>query len=407
MAVSFPGGRWTAVVAVSAWAGIATSVRISERQARSAWEGAAWAQGAGLLPDVADRVFDQAHFHYRIASRTDIDRMSLWGPHRFHRTLAHESEIEGVRFFPKGDRVLTFGKDPVVTIWDVVDGKKLVELPHSGSVECADVFPDGGRVVTCAGESTRMVWNATTGEKLHTLVPPTYHGPDRRFGFITRGVSMFPDGGRVLGWGFEQWATIWDTSTGRGICELRRHTAPISSAAVFPGGDKVITGGFDRKAVVWDSRTCEVLHEIADVSWMLEVAVLSSGDLVATMSSNGRVTVWDAASGERLHELVDPDLPGKGMASGMKAFPTQDRIATFSMGVVVLWDAALGKVLRVLEVQDPVYSCAMSSNGYLLAVCGREEVSVWDLASGSMLQSHRTSSLSRPPNVCPIDIGPA
>jgi len=356
---------------------------------------------------MVDQILDFAHFHYKVASRSVLSTVNVWGPLGSSRELSHDSEVLGVKFLPGGDKVLTFGQDPVAVIWDVADGKQLHELPHRGPVECGAVFPDGRRVITCAGEATRIIWDAESGKQLHVLRPPVYQPPNSRFGFLTRGVSVFPGGERVLVWGLDHWATIWNATSGEAICELTGHSAPISTVAVFPGGDRLITGGFDRNAIIWDVATCGALRVISDLSWLLDVVALPSGDKVATLTSNGRPKVWDASTGEQLHELTSPALKGKGLATGMQGFPHEDKVVTFGMGEAVVWDAGTGEILTQLRAAGSIYNCAVSPNGFLLAVCGSDRVALWDLASGAKLHEHEAESVPRPPNACPVDIGPA
>jgi len=415
------GRRAAALALVAALSRVARAVRVSKQDVAAALAAPVHVFSGGhdfvldregdadgeLLEDILEHVLDHTHFHYQVAARSDPSTVTIWGADGSNHSMSHDSEIDDVRFLPGGDKALTIGMDPVAVIWDTATGARTQELPHSGPVGCGDVFPDGERVVTCAGEAKRIIWNVTSGERLHVLSPPEHHPNDSRFGFLQRSVSVFPTGDRVLVWGSEEWATIWNASSGKAICELSAHAAPISSIAFFPGGDRVVTGGLDRRAFIWNASTCEVLHKLVDAAWMLEVAVVSGGDKVVTMSSNGRVAVWDAATGKRLHELVSKKLVGGGLASGFHAFPSGDRVVTFASREAVIWNAATGEVMKRLRGLDSVYSAAVSPNGYLLALCGTSEVSVWDLASGAKLQRHRTVAVPRPPNVCPVDIGMA
>ena len=48
-------------------------------------------------------------------------------------------------------------------------------------------------------------------------------------------------------------ARVWEASTGKGVAELRGHTAPVKSAVFSPDGKWIVTASDDKMARVWEA----------------------------------------------------------------------------------------------------------------------------------------------------------
>src|SRR5262249_23838917 len=71
-----------------------------------------------------------------------------------------------VRISPDGQRVLTFGTEKVVRVFDVATGHRRCELPHQGNCRGLHFSPDGRRVATASRDKTVRVWELATGRPL-------------------------------------------------------------------------------------------------------------------------------------------------------------------------------------------------------------------------------------------------
>lgn len=136
---------------------------------------------------------------------------------------------------------------------------------------------------------------------------------------------------------------MWDLGTGTLQCVLHAHFGPISVARVFPDSERVVLGSKRHGAVIWNASACALIHELPHPSGgVTGVAVLSGGALVATACPDGFVGLWDAGSGRRLRVLTRPSTWVMDLTSGMEAFPAGDRLATFSLMEVTIWNVTSG-----------------------------------------------------------------
>lgn len=128
------------------------------------------------------------------------------------------------------------------------------------------------------------------------------------------------------------------------------------------------------------------------------VTFAGNDDTVVTAEGNPRLTrIWNVKSGSAVASFLQED----DVAADVAASPDGSLIATTgSKGIVWLWSAQTGKMLRSLDHEAQVRIMAFSPRGDVLATStGAGEgnggtVRVWEVASGKEL-ARRTSSIAR------------
>jgi WD40 repeat protein len=82
----------------------------------------------------------------------------------------HEKSALHVAFSPDGSLLVSTGKDKLVKIWSVADGKLLHSLAgHEDDVMMADFSPDGKLIVSVSKDQTARIWNVATGKQVKVL----------------------------------------------------------------------------------------------------------------------------------------------------------------------------------------------------------------------------------------------
>src|SRR5438270_462376 len=121
--------------------------------------------------------------------------------------------------------------------------------------------------------------------------------------------------------------------------------------------------------------------------WAL--AQSADGKLLATGADGGLVRVWDAATGRLLRKLTHTSLTARGPVSGLAFTPDGKLLATGSADrKVTLWEADGGRLVSELEgATMPIQTVAFAPNGKFVAgVSGDRYVRVWGVASGKELR---------------------
>jgi len=280
------------------------------------------------------------------------------------------SEAEDIQVSPKGDRILTTGRDGSVRLF-APDGSILARLEgHENAVWRAVFSPEGDRILTASEDGTARLWTLE-GECLLTLTHPC----------PVRSVALLPDA--IATGGADGVIRLFDAK-GAFIREIRVHREAVSALRAMPGGNALLSGSPDRRALMLDPEGNVLLRmgvgraRIAHLDRTADgsrIAVLGHGSEVSIRDPEGREIArvsFDGADravfspdGNRLAiackdgtvRFLDRDgnrlgnLPDQGSAVRSAAFsPDGRRIYTLCReGVVRTWVTRAGDVLRLTE----------------------------------------------------------
>jgi len=198
--------------------------------------------------------------------------------------LGHGNAVQGGEFSPDGSRVITSSLDGTARVWDAATGRELIALTfprsHSGApYYIARFSPDGSRIVTHCDDV--RIWDATDGRLL--LV------------YKVRGHAFFSaDGSRILALdgGTGQ---IRDVVTGGVLATLRCDRNSLGAAAYSPDGSRILTYGQEKIARVWNSVSCRLLATLQGHESIVDDAEYSpDGSRIVTASEDKTARIWEA-----------------------------------------------------------------------------------------------------------------
>lgn len=141
--------------------------------------------------------------------------------------------------------------------------------------------------------------------------------------------------------------TLWDWHTGQILHTLEGHQEPILALAFSPDGHYLFSSGHDHLIHVWDVQTGDRVQSLAgNEKWIDAIAVTPDGHTLISGGGDYQIRRW----------LIDP--------TNTPQVPT-----------------ILG------THTSPIQSLAISTDGQILVSGSWDEIKVWDLTTGLLLQS--------------------
>ncbi|MHB2020130.1 MAG: serine/threonine-protein kinase [Candidatus Xenobia bacterium] len=282
-------------------------------------------------------------------------------------------QVDDVRFFPHGRRLLVLAANGTATVWDNLYGYRLLqEVHHDGEVGRAEFSPDGRLVLSQSRQEARL-WEAASGKTLVDARPRDGQVQAAHFAPDGKTFAVVTNKGEVA---------LWDTS---GHSTEGAVPNGLTDCAFIPDGSALLLAGDDGLCRLWDWRHRKELRVFPDTGSIHSVAFSPDGRLLLTGGESGHATLWDVHSGEMLGRL-----PHQDWVMQVAFSPDGQTMATASLdATAALWDvpsAASGTPLRprhILRHPDQVWRLAFSPDGRRLATaCANFSANLWDVASG-------------------------
>jgi WD40 repeat protein len=334
---------------------------------------------------------------HRLASAGDLHDNAgvlLWNADNGQRVAALVPQPEpawSLAFSTTGDRLATGGIEGAVQLWHADTGQSLGDfVGHTSGVKNMVFTSDGHHLVTGSWDDTVRWWDLDVGQSLtgHT-------------GGVTT-VGFGPHGDRIATGsdGHDNSVRLWDTGTGRPIGEpLNGHTSMVTNVAFSPNGERLVSLDQANTVVTWTDdtggRTAQLMPSLERES----ASISSDGHRIAIGSELYQVSVWDADSPSKpivtWHTLpvAHPDLHFSRVHS-VAFSPDGERVATSSEDdpVVRFWNPETGQPSgSPLNLgSNPrlmAFTMAFSRDGHQLAVSTGDEVQLWNLDAGKLVET--------------------
>uniref|UniRef100_A0A2P2I5R8 Notchless protein-like n=1 Tax=Hirondellea gigas TaxID=1518452 RepID=A0A2P2I5R8_9CRUS len=289
----------------------------------------------------------------------------LWNPRSgksIRRPLkAHTKGVMSLAWQPlhrnsKCDRLASAGKDGIVKIWHIGQGRVLKTLSgHTAAVTCVR-WGGEGFIYSVSRDQTIRVWIAETGE-LKRILEGHAHWVNHcslstdyalRTGWFDhtgtkpndekealqrckdRYAEAFGKQGELLVSGSDDHtAYLWNPIlSAKPVNRLFGHQQPINYVSFSPNGRFIATACFDKSVRLWDGRTGKYLATFrGHVGAIYQVCWSADSRLLVTSSKDSTMKIWDIQTRKQLTELpghadevyaVDWSPDGQRVASGSK-----------------------------------------------------------------------------------------
>ena len=297
--------------------------------------------------------------HRRLASHSSA-AVLFWDTvnHRHVRPeladAGHTETILGVTVSPDGELIATNALDGEIRMWDARTGRTLCSVRSKWSNDrCVAFLPDSKSFIAVAEDYvTPVVREVATGRELRRLSVP----PDMAKAEMTNDLRLSADGktltisSRPVRVGGKTYTVRWDVDTGRLV---ERTEAPgdwskieMGLSTYSPDGRWFVERGILSRVGVQES--------------VRLIAPIESGTVRATFSTDSRFVAVARAPSTVIG--TEPE-----------------------QGSVVIFDLPSRTKVAEVPMMQPVRS-AFSADARYLAVVGRQEIVLWELASAAAVR---------------------
>jgi len=185
-----------------------------------------------------------------------------------------------------------------VQLWDVESGQVKAKL-KTGAIRAADVSDDTSQIVVIDAQGSVQVSRFPSGAQSQKI--PRVYGPNMQAAFDPTGKSFYTINN-------DQWTRVWDTQTALPITDELPHYYLLSGAK-FVNRNRLMTWGLDSLAQIWDLPSgrayCEPLRhanrvEHVDIQGPPEAEVILT--TVSHLKSRSDVTQTGSAQLWRVHD---------------------------------------------------------------------------------------------------------
>ncbi len=307
------------------------------------WDSASGTQLVKFAHDLPAKGALFSNDESRVLSWSGQEEACLWDAETGERMvrLEHYYDVGGVVFSPDESRILTWGtaddlKKWLVRLWDTRTGKVLHSVEHQEYVGGAVFSPDESRIMSWDHDGFVKLWDAGNGDSIVTLDHNADGEDDYGLPHAVYGAVFNRDGRRILTYGGRElvsdgFVQLWDADSGQSLWQLPHSEA---SAAIFSHDEhRVLSWGRDDAARLWDVGSGELLVEVRHEPGLVGATFSEDESRILTWAHDGAVNLWDVESGKLLLQFE------QGGAVSQASFSSDEsRILSRNAQGVSLWD---------------------------------------------------------------------
>ena len=221
------------------------------------------------------------------------------------------AELDGDAYAAQDQLVASVTAGASLTLWDAATGERLKTIPTGRPVNSCSIAPGGKRILADVVMEDvldrviwgHLLWDAESGNLLATL--PSGYGAhisallERQVGAVESvslpGHAFWPDGSRLATWPpFSTHVTVWDSTTGERLRDLKPHPAWVQACEVSSTGDYLAASCQDGSLVVWNGSDFSRRGTLrGNARQILDVFYSPDEKHLASVTDDGTLKIWE------------------------------------------------------------------------------------------------------------------
>ena len=265
------GAVGVALIALSIWALASRQEAISRQLAANS------ISQLSIDPELSILLASEALTAKRTDEAEEALRRALVRSHVRRVFHGHTDWVNDVAFSPSGRLIASASNDKTVRIAEVATGKVAHVLAHQHAVYALSFGADDTEVLSVT-DDTVTIWNTTTGSPLREMK-----------GYL----ASFSSDARLVITAASDGAYVWEKATGRTMSRVEADTP--ACVALSPDGKSALVC-VDTAAQLWQLTPQKRLRTFQHDGLVTHAAFSADGQLVVSASEDRTAKVWDLES---------------------------------------------------------------------------------------------------------------
>ena len=165
--------------------------------------------------------------------------------------------VQSLAFSNTGETAISGGKNGILKLWSISDGKELKSASgHKSYIRALTYSPTDAKAASGGEDGIILIWDI---EKMTILKRLTGHTAPIRHNCLV----WSSDGKKILSGSWDGSIRLWDTKTGEQLVHLNPEYGRVMSLALSPNGKRALSSyldGPDNPCILWDLETKQELH---------------------------------------------------------------------------------------------------------------------------------------------------
>lgn len=289
-----------------------------------------------------------------------------------HKLFGEFHNIDSLAVSKNGQLLATGHGNGTVNLWNLQQRKHhFCFIGEKKGVLSLAFSPDAKTLVSGGCDRKLSVWDLE-----RRRFQQTFFSSSKRYsheGFI-HAITCTSDGKYLFSGGDDGKIRIWDCKTGRNLRILNGHGKGIFAIALHPSDDYLISGSEDQTIKIWTFQNGQCRRTIkSDAGCIFSLAVHPKGDLFTSACEDGTIKIWDFETGVLQQTLKGHDT---AVLSNLIS-PDGKTLVSACLQEVKLWSLTSGNLIQTLP--DANHPVTYSPDGqFLITGSYLEAIRIWE-----------------------------